>query len=375
MSLKKTLISCLALGSSLAIASATQAKELVYTFSGHINWIQYFEEPSYFNGEIYDVVTVTLVVNPDVRSQTIEEGREVWTGIPQALTGVSVTLVSDISGTTSTFDVSPENYTLQVYDNLSSGSNVYQDAFGLEVVDDRFRISVQVSASQATESQLITSSQFPTGLDLSLADYKLIEIRTLDENEVPTRHYKVPIESESVFDPESDDDGDGLIYAEEVALQALSGVPNCPDPSNPDSDGDGLLDGEEVLLGTNPCSDDTDGDGIVDGADDAPGEPVWAEGQIETEIRDLATQFEALDLACFTGNTNQAVVRQGAIVGQLQAVATRVANGQYAAAEHQLQAVFLTMDGEDTPPDWLSDGCSGLAADVDLYVLILQAMR
>lgn len=55
---------------------------------------------------------------------------------------------------------------------------------------------------------------------------------------------------------ESDSDGDGLTYAEELELGTR------PDLS--DSDGDELDDGEEVELGTNPLERDSDGDGLSD---------------------------------------------------------------------------------------------------------------
>ncbi|MFT5584122.1 MAG: hypothetical protein ACI9VR_001707 [Cognaticolwellia sp.] len=78
----------------------------------------------------------------------------------------------------------------------------------------------------------------------------------------------------------SDDDGDGLSYLEEVAL----GTDDCnsdsdgdglndkeegdvygTDPTLADTDGDGVMDGAEVGLGTDPLRADTDGDGISDG--------------------------------------------------------------------------------------------------------------
>jgi eukaryotic-like serine/threonine-protein kinase len=57
---------------------------------------------------------------------------------------------------------------------------------------------------------------------------------------------------------DSDDDEDGLTYAEELEAGT--------DPDNPDTDGDGLLDGEEVNeYSTDPLNDDTDGDDLTDG--------------------------------------------------------------------------------------------------------------
>lgn len=55
----------------------------------------------------------------------------------------------------------------------------------------------------------------------------------------------------------SDDDDDGLTYAQELAIGT--------DPNNPDTDDDGLLDGEENELATDPFNPDTDDDGLLDG--------------------------------------------------------------------------------------------------------------
>lgn len=57
---------------------------------------------------------------------------------------------------------------------------------------------------------------------------------------------------------ENDDDRDGLLNDEEIALEL--------DPKNPDTDQDGISDSEEVrLMGTDPNNPDTDGDGFKDG--------------------------------------------------------------------------------------------------------------
>ena len=62
----------------------------------------------------------------------------------------------------------------------------------------------------------------------------------------------------SVSDCESDDDNDGLLGGQEVALGL--------DPNNPDTDGDGIEDGEEVGADiANPL--DEDNDGIIDALD------------------------------------------------------------------------------------------------------------
>ncbi len=59
---------------------------------------------------------------------------------------------------------------------------------------------------------------------------------------------------------DTDDDGDGLLDAEEATYGT--------DPLLPDTDGDGLTDADEInTYGTNPLLADTDGDGISDGAE------------------------------------------------------------------------------------------------------------
>ncbi|MDD4017430.1 MAG: hypothetical protein PHV28_05745, partial [Kiritimatiellae bacterium] len=58
----------------------------------------------------------------------------------------------------------------------------------------------------------------------------------------------------------SDDDGDGLSFAEEY----LGTCGYTSDPNDWDTDGDGIPDGAEAALGTNPRSRDSDGDGLSD---------------------------------------------------------------------------------------------------------------
>jgi hypothetical protein len=60
---------------------------------------------------------------------------------------------------------------------------------------------------------------------------------------------------------DSDDDGDGLPDATEIAAGSGLGT----DPLDPDSDDDGRNDGEEVLAGTDPLDPDSDDDGWNDG--------------------------------------------------------------------------------------------------------------
>ena len=69
---------------------------------------------------------------------------------------------------------------------------------------------------------------------------------------------------EKEYDPDGDEDGDGLTNAEEEALGT--------NMYEPDSDYDGIIDSDEVnILYTNPLIADTDGDGINDGDEVALG--------------------------------------------------------------------------------------------------------
>ncbi|HEU4459627.1 MAG TPA: hypothetical protein VFR90_10935 [Methylibium sp.] len=81
---------------------------------------------------------------------------------------------------------------------------------------------------------------------------------------------------------DTDDDGDGLTYAQETA--------RTTDPANPDTDGDGLGDGVEVSLGAgyNPAVLSTDGSGVADGRRYA-GDPTLALAvRLATQTADAA---------------------------------------------------------------------------------------
>ncbi|MCI5142699.1 MAG: RHS repeat protein [Candidatus Electrothrix sp. ATG1] len=92
------------------------------------------------------------------------------------------------------------------------------------------------------------------------------------------------IAKDHIPDPNSDQDNDGLTYAEEENLGTdpydqdtdddglIDGdeVQRGTDPLDSDSDDDQLSDGDEIELGTDPLEPDTDGDGIIDGLDPYP---------------------------------------------------------------------------------------------------------
>lgn len=80
-----------------------------------------------------------------------------------------------------------------------------------------------------------------------------------------------------VYDPASDDDGDGLLNGAEIDIYST-------DPTNTDTDKDGLTDGDEVnLYGTSPTSTDSDGDTMPDSWEVANG----TDGTIDDSIVDL----------------------------------------------------------------------------------------
>ena len=87
-------------------------------------------------------------------------------------------------------------------------------------------------------------------------------------------------------EPSTDDeDGDGLLAAEEAELNT--------DPALPDTDEDGLTDGVEVVeIGTLPLAADTDGDGVLDGDEVAQGtDPLIAGGAAsEPVVEEPATE-------------------------------------------------------------------------------------
>lgn len=90
-----------------------------------------------------------------------------------------------------------------------------------------------------------------------------------------------------ILQPGGDDDGDGIVNADELArgldprkadtdadgLSDLQELDAGTDPTRPDSDGDGVFDLVELALGMDPWSDNTDGDRYGDAVDSYPNTP------------------------------------------------------------------------------------------------------
>jgi len=179
----------------------------------------------------------------------------------------------------------------------------------------------------------------------------------------------------------ADSDGDGLLDGTEVDMQALSGVPDCPNPAfgGDDSDGDTLSDGDEVTLGTDPCSTDTDGDTIADNIDDLPLTPGVSSGFIESDLRALCTLVKGLNLENFTApNNNARKGRRNAICNKLNSAAKKVAQGDFASARDQLHSLLQKVDDENQPPDWMvhvgmdPTGKDVVRDDVELMIFLIE---
>ena len=92
---------------------------------------------------------------------------------------------------------------------------------------------------------------------------------------------------------ESDDDEDGLTFAEETRLGL--------DPRSSDSDGDGIGDGREVLLGSNPLLVDSDGDGLSDGEEVSIGtnpRDSDTDGDSVNDADELSLSLDPLESDC-----------------------------------------------------------------------------
>ncbi len=164
-----------------------------------------------------------------------------------------------------------------------------------------------------------------------------------------------------------DSDGDGLLDSTEIDI-ASGG--SCPDPFNPDSDGDTLSDGAEVTAGTNPCLADTDGDGLPDNLDPNPTNPDIAMGDFEFVARVVANEIAAADIALFTGpNANASRGRSNSLSTRVHNAANAITIGDYATAADLLDGVYVRLDGDPEPNDWMEPSTEkDLLAD---YVLLL----
>lgn len=152
---------------------------------------------------------------------------------------------------------------------------------------------------------------------------------------------------------DADTDSDGLDDGTEVMMADGSG---CPSPLDLDSDGDTLADGEEVVLGTNTCSADTDSDGVSDAVDPSPTEAGVPGSFIEEWTRMIAAQVELLDLDTIDAKKDRARAgRRNAMASKLNGVANLVASGEYDEAIDKLESLGRKLDGERSPKDWMVD--------------------
>jgi hypothetical protein len=182
---------------------------------------------------------------------------------------------------------------------------------------------------------------------------------------------EVNVHGTNPLDQDSDDDG--LQDGTEIERAMGSG---CPAPLTADSDGDGLLDGAEAAAGTNPCAADTDGDGVRDDVDPAPLDPGASPEQLEQMALDIASDTLTLDLAFFSGPTqNINRLRRGAMAVAAFAARMAIAGGEYALAIRLLEGYRDRVDGKPSPPDWMIDSPeqSDLADRVGLLIQLLAA--
>lgn len=164
-----------------------------------------------------------------------------------------------------------------------------------------------------------------------------------------------------------DTDGDGLLDGTEVDL-AIAG--SCLDPLNADSDGDTLFDGTEVALGTDPCNVDTDGDGLPDALDPNPTNPDIAMGDFEYVTRFVADEIAATDTSLFTGNNaNASKGKRNSLSTRVHNAANAIARGDYATAADLLNGVYVRLDGDPQPKDWMAPSAEQEA--LAEYVLLL----
>jgi len=113
------------------------------------------------------------------------------------------------------------------------------------------------------------------------------------------------LDADGVYaDEDPDDDGDGVVDADEVdppwelvvarcssETTERDGIPDS-DPTRVDTDLDGLTDGEEVALGTDPGDPDTDGDNLTDAHEvDEGSDPLDCDGE-DGEITDRSNKLD-----------------------------------------------------------------------------------
>jgi hypothetical protein len=149
-------------------------------------------------------------------------------------------------------------------------------------------------------------------------------------------------------------------------------------PTSWDSDGDSLVDGDEVAAGTNPCNPDTDGDGVPDDLDPTPTTPGVPGGFLEELLRELQNStIAALELSVFSGpNASANAGRRNSLMNRAGEAAIAVAQGDYAGALDELNALLEKIDSITPPPDWMVDSAEKwlLADQVRLYISLVQLM-
>lgn len=155
--------------------------------------------------------------------------------------------------------------------------------------------------------------------------------------------------------PLADADGDGLLYAEEIAAGT--------DPLNPDSDGDGLTDGAEVHTHhSNPLLVNTDGDQVTDSREVQDGTDPADPGSFRVSI--VAAGIYSL-------NAGGGVSGNGLLHGTFTLGQGCPAGANGTSALFNLSGFQATFALDDTDADGLPDelewalGCNPLLRDTD----------
>jgi len=192
-------------------------------------------------------------------------------------------------------------------------------------------------------------------------------------------------DSDGLFDDEedalgtdpgnADSDGDGLLDGAELEIMCGPDGTSSPDPLNPDSDGDTLSDGFEVNInGSDPCNPDTDDDGLTDDVDPNPTVPDVTPEYLEDFARDLCDRIANLPLSEFNGFNNWwRKAQRTSLAVRACLAANFIACGHYDFAAVILATVYLQMDGEDCPHDWVngSETTDDIAADIAALIELL----